>query len=119
MDSGRRLAGPKFCGQPYFAGEVEPRINGQVAASGAYFGQDGQRIVDRLLGEQLVDDGWNCEVENGSTRAPFDTTLCVLEALIEYELAGASCDPVRIGAVTVEHAACAAGVEVVGRRGLR
>jgi hypothetical protein len=71
-------------------GEVEPCINGQVAASGAYFGQDVQRIVDRLLGEQLPDGGWNCEAESGSTRSSFNTTICVLEALLEYELAGGS-----------------------------
>ena len=36
--------GPQECdGNPFFAGEVEPCINGQVAASGAYFGQDVQR----------------------------------------------------------------------------
>ena len=75
-------------GNPFFAGEVEPCINGQVAASGAYFGQDVQRIVDRLLGEQLPDGGWNCEAANGSTRSSFNTTICVLEALLEYELAG-------------------------------
>jgi len=77
-------------GTPFFAGEVEPCINGQVAASGAYFGQDVQRIVDRLLGEQLSDGGWNCEAANGSTRSSFNTTICVLEALLEYELAGGS-----------------------------
>ena len=38
---------------PFFAGEVEPCINGQVAAAGAYFGQDVRGLVDRLLGEQL------------------------------------------------------------------
>ncbi len=77
-------------GTPFFVGEVEPCINGQVAASGAYFGQDVQRIVDRLLGEQLSDGGWNCEAANGSTRSSFNTTICVLEALLEYELAGGS-----------------------------
>jgi hypothetical protein len=82
--------GEDFEGAPYFAGEVEPCINGQVAASGAYFGQDVQRIVDRLLREQLADGGWNCEAERGSTRSSFNTTICVLEALLEYELAGAS-----------------------------
>jgi hypothetical protein len=82
--------GEDFAGAPYFAGEVEPCINGQVAASGAYFGQDVQRIVDRLLKEQLPDGGWNCEAENGSTRSSFNTTICVLEALLEYELAGGS-----------------------------
>ncbi len=79
-----------FVGNPFFAGEVEPCINGQVAASGAYFGQDVQRIIDRLLGEQLPDGGWNCEAANGSTRSSFNTTICVLEALLEYELAGGS-----------------------------
>lgn len=80
--------GQDFVGNPYFAGEVEPCINGQVAASGAYFGQDVERIIGRLLAEQLSDGGWNCEAENGSTRSSFHTTICVLEALIEYELAG-------------------------------
>jgi hypothetical protein len=79
--------GVDFEGNPFFAGEVEPCINGQVAASGAYFGQDVQRIIDRLLNEQLPDGGWNCEAENGSTRSSFNTTICVLEALLEYELA--------------------------------
>ena len=80
-----------FDGIPFFAGEVEPCINGQVAASGAYFGQDVQRIIiDRLLREQLPDGGWNCEAANGSTRSSFNTTICVLEGLLEYELAGGS-----------------------------
>jgi hypothetical protein len=80
--------GPQECdGNPFFAGEVEPCINGQVAASGAYFGQDVRGIVDRLLGEQLPDGGWNCEAENGSTRSSFNTTICVLEALLEHERA--------------------------------
>jgi hypothetical protein len=81
-----------FVGNPFFAGEVEPCINGQVAASGAYFGQDVERIVNRLLGEQMDDGGWNCEQENGSRRGSFHTTICVLEALLEYELAGGN-DP--------------------------
>ena len=79
------------CGPPevhdnrFFAGEVEPCINGQVAAAGAYFGQDVRSLVDRLLAEQLPDGGWNCEAENGSTRSSFHTTICVLEALLEHE----------------------------------
>jgi hypothetical protein len=81
-----------FDGNPFFAGEVEPCINGQVAASGAYFGlvHDIMRIIDLLLAEQLPDGGWNCEAERGSTRSSFNTTICMLEALLEYELAGAS-----------------------------
>jgi hypothetical protein len=80
--------GTDFVGNPFFAGEVEPCINGQVMAGGAYFGQDCQHILDRLLAEQLSDGGWNCEAANGSTRSSFNTTICVLEALLEYELVG-------------------------------
>jgi hypothetical protein len=83
--------GPPECdGNPFFAGELEPCINGQVAASGAYFGQGVRGIVDRLLAEQLPDGGWNCEAANGSTRSSFNTTICVLEALLEYELSSGS-----------------------------
>src|SRR5215468_6542157 len=79
--------GPHECDDnPFFAGEVEPCINGQVGAVGASFGQNVRGIVERLLGEQLTDGGWNCEAENGSTRSSFNTTICVLEALLEYEL---------------------------------
>jgi hypothetical protein len=78
--------GPPECDDnPFFAGELEPCINGQLAAVGAYFGQDVRGIVDRLLGEQLPDGGWNCEAVNGSTRSSFNTTICVLEALLAYE----------------------------------
>ena len=80
-------SGPQECDDnPFFAGEVEPCINGQVGAVGAYFGQDVRGIVDRLLAEQLPDGGWNCEAVNGSTRSSFNTTICVLEALLEHEL---------------------------------
>ena len=72
-------------GNRFFAGEVEPCINGQVAAAGAYFGEDVRGIIDRLLAEQLADGGWNCEAQHGSTRSSFHTTICVLEALLEYE----------------------------------
>ena len=84
--------GMDFVGNPFFAGEVEPCINGQVGASGAYFGPDMQseRILGLLLAEQLADGGWNCEAANGSTRSSFNTTICVLEALLEMELAGRS-----------------------------
>ena len=82
--------GEDFVGNPFFAGEVEPCINGQVAASGAYFGLvvDIQRIIGLLLAEQLPDGGWNCEAERGATRSSFHTTICVLEALLAYERAG-------------------------------
>jgi hypothetical protein len=81
----------KGCGPPecdsnaFFDGELEPCINGQVEAVGAYFGQDVRGIIDRLLAEQLPDGGWNCEAANGSTRSSFNTTICVLEALLAHE----------------------------------
>ena len=74
-------------GEPYFDGEVEPCINGQAVAIGAYFGQDVAGIVDRLLTEQMADGGWNCEQERGSIRGSFDTTINVLEGLLQYERA--------------------------------
>jgi len=81
--------GPPECdGNAFFEGELEPCINGQVGAVGAYFGQDIHRIVNRLLDEQLSDGGWNCEAFNGSTRSSFNTTICVLESLLELEHAG-------------------------------
>jgi hypothetical protein len=69
----------------FWEGEVEPCINGRVLAIGAYFGQDVRGVVDRLLMEQMADGGWNCEQENGSKRGSFDTTINVLEGLLEYE----------------------------------
>ena len=69
----------------FFDGEVEPCINGRVVAIGATFERDVRGIVDRLLGEQMDDGGWNCERENGSTRGSFDTTINVLEGLLAYE----------------------------------
>ncbi len=74
-------------GQPYWQGEVEPCINGRTVANGSYFGVDMSRLVDRLVGEVLDDGGWNCEAERGSIRSSFDTTINVLEGLLEFERA--------------------------------
>lgn len=77
----------------FFEGEVEPCINGNVVATGSYFGVDMAPLVARLLGEQLPDGGWNCEVENGATVSSFGTTINVLEGLLEHERAiGGSVD---------------------------
>jgi hypothetical protein len=107
-DAARRAVGPvrdrvtwQGCGpaeaaqNAFFAGETEPCINGQVAAAGAYFRQDIGGLIARLLGEQLADGGWNCDAPN-STRSSFNTTICVLEALLEYEQAG--CDEPKVTA---------------------
>lgn len=83
--------GPGFGNSPFFEGETEPCINGRVLALGAYFGIRSDRLMDRLLSEQLGDGGWNCQAPNRSSRSSFHTTICVLEGLLAFELAfGAS-----------------------------
>jgi hypothetical protein len=72
-------------GQRFFDGEVEPCINGRTVAIGAYFGEDVEGIVRRLLDDQLEDGGWNCDAEQGSTVSSFDSTIDVLEGLREHE----------------------------------
>lgn len=83
--------GPEFGNSPFFEGEVEPCINGRVVALGAYFGARSDRLVGRLLSEQLADGGWNCEAPSRSMRSSFHSTLCVLEGFLAFESAfGAS-----------------------------
>lgn len=77
----------EHAGEAFFDGEVEPCINGRLVALGAYFGQEVQAVVGRLIDEQLEDGGWNCEAENGSVRSSFDTTINVLEGLLAHEQA--------------------------------
>lgn len=72
--------------RPYFEGETEPCINGAILAFGSYFRERCDTIVHRLLSEQLADGGWNCEAPP-STRASFNSTIRVLEGLLEYERA--------------------------------
>jgi hypothetical protein len=95
---------------PYFAGETEPCINGIALAIGAYFGEPVDGIVDRLLGDQLGDGGWNCWAEYGAEVSSFHTTICVLEGLLAWEQAGGSS-----GAVV---AARSSGEEYLLERGL-
>jgi hypothetical protein len=76
----------EFGGNPFFAGEVEPCINGGVLALGAYFSRPTESLPRRLLSEQLPDGGWNCKAPK-STRSSFHTTICVLEGLLQFERA--------------------------------
>ncbi len=85
----------EYDGSAFFDGEVEPCINGMTVAIGAYFGENVRGVVDRLLSEQLADGGWNCEVENGSTRGSFNTTTAVLDGLLEYERSAGGSAEVR------------------------
>lgn len=75
-------------GQAFFDGEVEPCINGRTLSIGAYFGADVEALAGGLLADQLEDGGWNCEAERGATVSSFDSTICVVEGLLEYELSG-------------------------------
>ena len=79
----------------FFEGEVEPCINGTAVMIGSYFGEDVRGIVERLLREQMADGGWNCEQERGSTRGSFDTTIRVLEGLLEHERVTGGSPPLR------------------------
>ena len=67
-------------------------------------------IVERVLSERLDDGGWNCEVENGSVRSSFDTTINVLDGLLEFERATGGSTEVhaarRSGRSTCSSAAC-------------
>ena len=85
----------EHAGQRYFDGEVEPCINGRTIETGAYFGMEVAGIVERILDERLEDGGWNCEVENGSVRSSFDTTINVLDGLLEFERASGGTAEVR------------------------
>ena len=69
---------------PFFEGETEDCINGMVLAMGTYFGQAGERLVQRLLDRQLDDGGWNCEAPP-SVVTSIDTSISVLEGLLAYE----------------------------------
>jgi hypothetical protein len=96
-------------GNPFFVGEVEPCINGGVLALGASFGRPNESLANRLVDEQLEDGGWNCEAPK-SVRSSFNTTICVLEGLLEYERA--------VGPVQHVAAARQRGEEYLLNRGL-
>ena len=100
----------EHAGQRYFDGEVEPCINGRTIETGAHFGVDVAALVERILDERLEDGGWNCEVENGSVRSSFDTTINVLDGLLEFERA--------TGESAEVHAARRGGEEYLLERGL-
>jgi hypothetical protein len=85
----------EHAGQQYFDGEVEPCINGRTIETGAYFGVRVEPVVERILTERLADGGWNCEAENGSVRSSFDTTINVLDGLLEFERATGGSEQVR------------------------
>ncbi len=84
-----------FGAKPFFGGEVEPCINGHTLTLGAYFGYPTASLANRLVGEQLEDGGWNCDAPK-SSRSSYNTTICVLEGLLEYERAVGSTPAIAV-----------------------
>ena len=79
-------------------GERRPVLRGRdgavhqrdALAVGAYFGEAVDGIVERLVGDELADGGWNCWAAYGAKVSSFHSTICVLEGLLEWERAGGS-----------------------------
>jgi hypothetical protein len=83
---------------PFFSYRSETCVTGLVLTLASYFvggGDDGETVVDFLLGEQLEDGGWNCATARGSTRSSFNTTIMALEGLLEYERATGADQTIR------------------------
>ncbi len=68
--------------------EAETCVTGMTLSLASYFGGfDGHRepMAEWLLSQQLDDGGWNCMTRLGSIRSSFNTTILVLEGLLEFE----------------------------------
>ncbi len=100
----------EHAGEPYFAGETEPCINGGALANAAFLGEGGDEIVQTLLATRLPDGGWNCWDQDGTSRSSFHSTICAVEGLWAWETAGGSSADVT--------AARRGGEEVLLERGL-
>ena len=83
----QRLVFRRLSNRPFLHGETEPCINGRILGLGSYFKEPDDALANQLLDEQLEDGGWNCEAPQ-SRRSSFHTTICVLEGLLDYEMAG-------------------------------
>ncbi len=70
---------------PFFAYLGETCISGMVLALESYFREPDRSRVGWFLDEQKDDGGWNCALE--SNRSSFNTTISVLEGLLEFERA--------------------------------
>ena len=97
-------------GQPFWTGEVEEWIHGPPGGGRGVLGGVRSPIRYAVGGEQQPDGGWNCERATGSVRSSFDTTINVLEGLLQDENA--------TGGSPESRAARAAGEEYLLQRGL-
>ncbi|WP_263312269.1 squalene cyclase [Brachybacterium atlanticum] len=72
---------------PYWGGEADCCINAMTLANGLWLGADVSALPRWFLAHRMDEGGWNCEWEDGSTRASFHSTLNVLRALHVHEQA--------------------------------
>ena len=70
---------------PYWGGEVDVCINAMTLANGLWLGADVESLATWFVEHRMAEGGWNCEWENGSTRASFHSTLNALRALHAHE----------------------------------
>ncbi|HET7725524.1 MAG TPA: squalene cyclase [Propionibacteriaceae bacterium] len=75
----------EYDGSPFFEGEVDCCINAGTIVIGTYLGVNVDRIVRRLLADQLPDGGWNCWATTPSAPGSFASTLAVVDALWRWE----------------------------------
>ncbi|HZD24455.1 MAG TPA: hypothetical protein VE569_13810, partial [Acidimicrobiia bacterium] len=70
---------------PFFDYASEMCITGMTLALRSYFFEDVGHPpqIEHIMDRQRDDGGWNCHVS--SDRSSFNTTLSVLEGLLEYE----------------------------------
>ncbi len=86
IDRVKRLRFVWHDNRAFFDGETEACLNGRILAIGGYFGVTAEALLERLLGDQLDDGGWNCDAPP-SVRSSFHSTICVLEGLLAWERA--------------------------------
>ena len=69
-------------------GRSETCVTSMVLSILAAFRFDDERVdrlVDRLLADQMEDGGWNCRRPRGATHSSMNTTILALEGLLQYE----------------------------------
>jgi hypothetical protein len=84
--------GAEWNHNPFFAGEVEPCINGRVLTAAAAFGRTPESLVELLLRGRQSDGGWNCYAETPDDPSSFHSTICALEGLAAYRDGGGPTD---------------------------